>query len=32
VDTAQALGAGKYIRKPYALKKMGLSVKEELEK
>jgi len=32
VDTAQELGAGKYIKKPYTLEKVGLSVKEELEK
>ena len=32
VDTAQELGAGKYIKKPYILEKIGLAVKEELEK
>ena len=32
VDAAQELGAGKYIKKPYTLEKIGLSVKEELEK
>ncbi|MFH1950908.1 MAG: response regulator, partial [Pseudomonadota bacterium] len=32
VDTAQKLGAGKYIKKPYTLEKIGLAVKEELEK
>jgi len=32
VDTAQELGAGKYIKKPYILEKIGLTVKEELEK
>ena len=32
VDIAQELGAGKYIKKPYTLAKLGLSVKEELEK
>ncbi|MFH1908622.1 MAG: response regulator [Chloroflexota bacterium] len=32
VDTAQGLGAGKYIKKPYTLEKIGLAVKEELEK
>ncbi|MBW1868034.1 MAG: response regulator [Deltaproteobacteria bacterium] len=32
VDMAQELGAGKYIKKPYTLKKVGLAVKEELEK
>ncbi|MBL7218403.1 MAG: PAS domain S-box protein [Desulfobacteraceae bacterium] len=32
VDLAQDLGAGKYIKKPYTLAKIGLAVKEELEK
>ena len=32
VDTAQKLGAGKYIKKPYTLGKVGLAVKKELEK
>jgi two-component system, cell cycle sensor histidine kinase and response regulator CckA len=32
VDMAQELGAGKYIKKPYTLPKVGLVVKEELEK
>jgi PAS domain S-box-containing protein len=32
VDLAQELGAGKYIKKPYTLAKVGLAVKEELEK
>ena len=32
VDIAQQLGAGKYIKKPYTLAKVGLAVKEELEK
>ena len=32
VDIAQSLGTGKYIRKPYTLEKVGLAVKEELEK
>jgi two-component system cell cycle sensor histidine kinase/response regulator CckA len=32
VNIAQKLGAGKYIKKPYALEKVGLAVKEELEK
>ena len=32
VDRAQDLGAGKYIKKPYTLGKVGLAVKEELEK
>jgi CheY-like chemotaxis protein len=32
VEKAQALGAGKYIKKPYTLPKVGLAVKGELEK
>jgi PAS domain S-box-containing protein len=32
VDLAQDLGAGRYIKKPYTLPKVGLAVKEELEK
>jgi len=32
VDMAQELGAGKYIKKPYVLEKIGVAVKEELEK
>ncbi len=32
VKIAQKLGAGKYIKKPYTFEKMGLAVKEELEK
>ena len=32
VGIAQELGAGKYIKKPYTLGKVGLAVKEELEK
>ncbi len=32
VDLAQELGAGRYIKKPYTLEKVGLAVKEELEK
>jgi hypothetical protein len=32
VDLAQELGAGKYIKKPYTLAKVGVAVKEELEK
>jgi two-component system, cell cycle sensor histidine kinase and response regulator CckA len=31
VISAQKLGAGKYIKKPYAIEKIGLAVKEELE-
>ena len=32
VSTAQRLGVGKYIKKPYTLEKIGFAVKEELEK
>ncbi len=32
VKIAQSLGAGKYIKKPYTLEKIGLAVKEELAK
>lgn len=32
VKTAQKLGAGKYIKKPYILEKIGIAVKEELAK
>jgi CheY-like chemotaxis protein len=32
VKIAQDLGAGKYIKKPYTLGKVGLAVKEELDK
>jgi len=31
VKEAQRLGAGKYIKKPYTLEKIGLAVKKELE-
>ena len=32
VKEAQALGAGKYVKKPYTVKKIGLAVKAELQK
>ena len=32
VDIAQELGAGKYVKKPYILEKIGVAVKEELGK
>jgi CheY-like chemotaxis protein len=32
VKEAQKLGAGRYIRKPISLEKIGLAVKEELER
>ena len=32
VKNSQKLGAGKYIMKPYTLEKIGLAVKNELER
>jgi CheY-like chemotaxis protein len=32
VITAQALGAGAYVRKPYVIEKLGLAIKKELER
>ncbi len=32
VKEAQELGAGRYVRKPFTLEKIGLAIKEELEK
>jgi DNA-binding NtrC family response regulator len=32
VKAAQMLGAGKYLKKPYVLEKLGMAIKEELEK
>jgi len=32
VKEAQRLGAGKYIKKPYTLEKIGIAVRDELEK
>jgi two-component system, cell cycle sensor histidine kinase and response regulator CckA len=32
VDAAQRLGAGKYIKKPYTLEKIGVAVKDQLER
>ena len=32
VETAQQLGAGQYIKKPYTLEKFGIAVKTELER
>lgn len=32
VERAQALGAGKYIKKPYTFEKIGIAVKRELER
>jgi CheY-like chemotaxis protein len=32
VNTAQALGAGAYVRKPYVIEKLGLAVRKELDR
>jgi signal transduction histidine kinase len=32
VKTAQVLGAGTYVRKPYVLEKIGLAIRKELDK
>ena len=32
VKEAHKLGAGQYVRKPYALKQLGMAVKTELRK
>ena len=32
VSTAQNLGAGAYMRKPYIIEKLGLSVRKELDR
>jgi len=32
VKEAQRLGAGAYVKKPYLLEKIGLAVRDELEK
>ncbi len=32
VKDAQRLGTGAYVKKPYVMEKIGLAVKEELEK
>ena len=32
VEAAQKLGAGRYIKKPYTLEKIGIAIKEELRK
>ncbi|MCX5820230.1 MAG: PAS domain S-box protein, partial [Deltaproteobacteria bacterium] len=32
VSTAQALGAGAYVRKPYILERLGLAVRKELDR
>jgi DNA-binding NtrC family response regulator len=32
VNSAQALGAGTYVKKPYVLEKLGLAVRKELDR
>ena len=32
VDDAHALGAGAYLRKPYVIEKLGLTVRKELDR
>jgi DNA-binding NarL/FixJ family response regulator len=32
VHAAQTLGAGAYVRKPYVIEKLGLAVREELDR
>jgi len=32
VKTAQKLGAGRYLKKPYTLEKLGMTIREELER
>jgi CheY-like chemotaxis protein len=32
VKTAQSLGAGAYVRKPYVIEKLGLAVRKELDR
>jgi len=32
VTATQKLGAGKYVKKPYTMEKIGLSIKEELSR
>jgi DNA-binding NarL/FixJ family response regulator len=32
VSRAQALGAGAYVKKPYVLEKLGLAVRNELDR
>ena len=32
VRAAQVLGAGAYVRKPYLIEKLGLTVKDELDR
>jgi hypothetical protein len=29
---AQALGAGKYLKKPYVLERLGMAIREELQR
>jgi YesN/AraC family two-component response regulator len=32
VQTAQALGAGAYLRKPYIMEKLGITIRKELDR
>jgi CheY-like chemotaxis protein len=32
VEAAQKLGAGKYVKKPYVIEKLGIAVRKELDK
>ena len=32
VHTAQTLGAGAYVRKPYVIEKLGLAVRNEIDR
>ncbi len=32
VEEAQGLGAGEYVKKPYTLEKLGMVVRDELDK
>jgi len=32
VKKAQALGAGAYLKKPYLMERMGMAVRQELDK
>ena len=32
VETAQELGAGEYVKKPYVIEKLGMAVRKELDK
>ncbi|HAJ28251.1 MAG TPA: hypothetical protein DCG53_13580, partial [Syntrophus sp. (in: bacteria)] len=32
VGTAQELGAGEYVKKPYTIEKLGIAVRKELDR